>query len=56
MKKEIGFIGLGKMGPKANCFAFGGFAPSRVPAGRIMQIQGLFWKTAEGKAFSKTGL
>ena len=29
-------------GTKANCFVFVGFAPPRVPAGRIMQIPGLF--------------
>ena len=54
MKKEIGFIGLGKMGAKANCFAFGGFA-AFASGERIMQIQGLFWETAESKSFSKTG-
>src|SRR3989344_5322909 len=42
-------------GTKANCFVFVGFAPPRVPAGRIMQIPVLLWETAERKSFSKTG-
>ena len=56
MRKQIGFIGLGKMGPKANCFASGGFARPESLRGGIMQIQGLLCKTAKGKLFHKAGI
>ena len=56
MKKEIGFIGLGKMGTKANCFAFDGFARPESLRGETMQIQGLLCKTDGGKLFYKAGI
>ena len=44
-----------QMGPKENCFAFGGFAHPESSRGGTMQTPGLLYKTAEGKSFSKAG-
>ena len=56
MRKQIGFIGLGKMGLKTNCFAFSEFARPESLRGGIMQTQGLTCKTAGGKLFYKAGI
>ena len=45
-----------EMGPKANCFAFGGFARPESLRGGTMQTQGLLYKTAGGGSFYKADI
>lgn len=49
------YLAADHAGPKANCFAFGGFARPESSRGEYCKPRACFGKPAESESFTKTG-